>query len=83
MQRLSEVSMYVVKNVRRAFEIKETFEKKVSQTKRKSLIKHLTGQRHDKAMTAVALQKMPSCKLITPQEIALLDESSIQEDDDV
>ena len=43
----------------------------------------MTGQRHDKAMTAVALQKMPSCKLITPQEIALLDESSIQEDDDV
>ena len=45
-------------------------------------MKHLTGQRHDKAMRALALEKFPTCKPITPQEIALLDEGSFQEEDE-
>ncbi|XP_028398289.1 uncharacterized protein LOC114521916 [Dendronephthya gigantea] len=45
-------------------------------------IKHLTGRRHDKAMTSLALKVFPTCKVVTPQEISLLDESFVQEEDD-
>ena len=45
-------------------------------------MKHLTGERHDKAMKALAVDRIPTCELVTPQEIALLDESSLQEEDD-
>lgn len=45
-------------------------------------IKHLTGRRHDKAMKSLALKVLPTCKVITPQEISLLDESIVQEEDE-
>ena len=45
-------------------------------------MKHLTGQRHDQGMQALAVEKIPTCKPVTPREIDLLDEEYIHEEDE-
>lgn len=44
-------------------------------------VKHLAGQRHDKKLRTLSLQMNPTSELITPTEVALLDNSFEEEEE--
>ena len=44
-------------------------------------MKHLSGQRHDKALISLSQRLLPTSELVTPAEISLLDLSSLEEEE--